>query len=95
METKKSKFCGSGQLMGEDLLVDLNLTQLKEILLDAENAQFKKSFVTKDGTKQETLKLKLVKRKEAQGYSTHFLVLNDYIKGENAKKLQVADDLPF
>ena len=81
--------------MGEDLLVDLNLTQLKEILLDADNAQFKKSFFTKDGTKQETLKLKLVKRKEAQGYSTHFLVLNDYIKGENAKKVQVTDDLPF
>ena len=95
METKKSKFCGSGQLMGEDLLVDLNLTQLKEILLDAENAQFKKSFTTKDGTKQETLKLKLVKRKEAQGYSTHFLVLNDYIKGENGKKIQEEDNLPF
>lgn len=95
METKKSKFCGSGQLMGEDLLVDLNLTQLKEILLDAENAQFKKSFTTKDGTKQETLKLKLVKRKEAQGYSTHFLVLNDYIKGENGKKVQEEDNLPF
>ena len=95
METKKSKFCGSGQQLNDDFLIDLNLNQLKEILLDAENAQFKKSFTTKDGARQESIKLKLVKRKEAQGYSTHFLVLNDYIKGENGKKVQEEDNLPF
>jgi len=95
METKKSKFCGGGQQLNDDFLIDLNLNQLKQILLDPDNAQFKKSFVTKDGEKQESLKLKLVKRKEAQGYSTHFLVLNDYVKGDNAQKKQVENDFPF
>ena len=33
------------------------------------------------------LKLKAVKRKEAQGYSTHFLCLNDYVKGEAKQDL--------
>jgi len=55
METKKSKFCGGGQQLNDDFLIDLNLNQLKEILLDAENAQFKKSFTTKDGVKQESI----------------------------------------
>lgn len=94
METKKSKFCGSGQQLGEDMLIDLNINQLREILSDPNNAQFKKKFTTKDG-EQESIKLKLVKRKEAQGYSTHFLVLNDYVKGENGTKKQVEDNFPF
>jgi hypothetical protein len=87
--TKQTQYCGSARELGDSLLIDLNLNQLREILAKAENAQFRSTFTTKDGTANEVLKLKAVKRKEAQGFSTHFLCLNDYVKGE-AKQ-----DLPF
>lgn len=86
---KQTQYCGSARELGDSLLIDLNLNQLREILAKAENAQFRSTFTTKDGTANEVLKLKAVKRKEAQGFSTHFLCLNDYVKRE-AKQ-----DLPF
>lgn len=89
MSDKKTQYCGSAKQLGESLLIDLNLNQLRDILANAENAQFRTRFKTKDGVENEVLKLKAVKRKEEQGYSTHFLCLNDYVKGE--KK----EDLPF
>jgi len=79
---KQTQYCGSARELGDSLLIDLNLNQLREILAKAENAQFRSTFTTKDGTANEVLKLKAVKRKEAQGFSTHFLCLNDYVKGE-------------
>ena len=86
---KQTQYCGSARELGDSLLIDLNLNQLREILAKAENAQFRSTFTTKDGTANEVLKLKAVKRKEAQGFSTHFLCLNDYVKGETKQ------DLPF
>ncbi len=88
---RKTKYCGSAQELGDSLLIDLNINQLREILSNPDNAQFKKEFTTKDGQTQEVIKVKAVKRKEAQGYSTHFLCLNDYVKGEKAQE----KDLPF
>lgn len=88
-DKKQTQYCGSAKELGDSLLIDLNLNQLKDILSKAENAQFRTSYTTKDGTLNEVLKLKAVKRKEVQGFSTHFLCLNDYVKGE-AKQ-----DLPF
>lgn len=90
---RKSQYCGSGNQMGETILIDLNINQLREILSNPENEQFKKRFTTKSGEEQETIKLKLVKRKEVQNYSTHFLALNDYVKGE--EKVQQATQAPF
>lgn len=89
---KKTQYCGSAQEMGDTLLIDLNVNQLRDILSDIANAGFMKEYVNKDGEKQQVIKLKAVKRKEAQGYSTHFLCLNDYVKGEKA---QQKSDLPF
>ncbi len=88
-ENKPTQYCGSGQELGDSLLMDLNVNQLREILANPDNVQFRKEFTTKDGKTQEVIKLKAVKRKEAQGYSTHFLCLNDYVKGEKKQ------DLPF
>ncbi len=88
---KQTQYCGSAQEMGDTLLIDLNVNQLRLILANAENNQFRKEFTNKDGEKQEVIKLKAVKRKEAQGYSTHFLCLNDYVKGEKKQE----QDLPF
>jgi hypothetical protein len=88
-DKKQTQYCGSAKELGDSLLIDLNLNQLKDILSKAENAQFRNTYTTKDGTVNEVLKLKAVKRKEVQGFSTHFLCLNDYVKGETKQ------DLPF
>ena len=90
----KTQYCGSGQALGETILVDLNINQLREILSNPDNEQFKKRFTTKSGEENEVIKLKLVKRKEVQNYSTHFLALNDYVKNEEGKT-QSKNDLPF
>ena len=90
-ENKTTQYCGSAQEMGDTLLIDLNVNQLRDILSNPDNAQFRKEFTTKDGRTQEVIKLKAVKRKEMQGYSTHFLCLNDYVRGEKKEE----KDLPF
>lgn len=88
---KQTQYCGSANKLGEDLLIDLNINQLRDILANAENAQFQKSFTTKAGVENVVLKLKAVKLKEPKQFQTHFLCLNDYVKGENNKN----QDLPF
>ena len=93
-EQKQTQYCGSGQSLGETILVDLNINQLREILANPDNQQFKKHFTTKTGQENEVIKLKLVKRKELQGYSTHFLALNDYVRNGEEKE-QAKNDLPF
>lgn len=92
---KKTQYAGSAQTLGEDLLIDLNINQLREILANPDNAPFRREFTTKDGTTQEVIKLKAVKRKELQGYSTHFICLNDYVKKNGEEKEQAKNDLPF
>ena len=92
-EKRETQYCGSGQALGDTILVDLNINQLREILSNPVNDQFKKHFTSKTGQQNEVIKLKLVKRKELQGYSTHFLALNDYVKGE--AEVQQATQTPF
>ena len=87
--TKQTQYCGGANQLGNDLLIDLNLNQLKQILANAENAKFQKSFTTKDGVENVVIKLKAVKLKEPKQFQTHFLCLNDYVKGE------AKEDLPF
>lgn len=91
-ENKPTQYCGAAQEMGDSLLIELNVNQLRDILSNPENAKFMREFATKDGSKQQVIKLKAVKRKEVQNYSTHFLCLNDYVKGEKKESDQ---DLPF
>lgn len=93
-ENKPTQYCGSGQSLGDTILVDLNINQLREILANPENEQFKKRFTSKSGQENEVIKLKLVKRKELQGYSTHFLALNDYVRDGEAK-VQEKNNIPF
>lgn len=91
---KKTQYCGSAKELGSDLLIELNINQLREILANAENAKFKYSYTDKAGNENEVIKLKAVKRKEPQGYNTHFLCLNDYVK-DGEKTVQKENDLPF
>lgn len=93
-ENKQTQYCGSAKQLGEDLLIELNINQLKDILANPSNEQFKSKFTSKDGKENQVIKLKAVKRKESQGFSTHFLCLNDYVKQDGAKK-QEANDFPF
>lgn len=86
MSEKKTQYCGQANQLGEDLLIDLNINQLREILANADNNQFKRTFTTRDGQTQETIKLKAVKLKERKEFQTHFLCLNDYVKGEAKKE---------
>lgn len=94
-EKKNTQYCGSAKELGSDLLIELNIGQLREILGNPDNEQFRSKWVDKNGVEQETIKLKAVKRKEAQGFSTHFLCLNDYVKQDGDKKVQKENDLPF
>ena len=91
---KKTQYCGSAKELGSDLLIDLNINQLREILGNPDNQQFKYTYTDKSGNDFEVIKLKAVKRKEPQGYNTHFLCVNDYVK-DGEKKAQDKNVAPF
>jgi hypothetical protein len=80
-------YCGQAAIrqtkIGQVVSIELDLTDLRAILVEAEQGQSEaqiREWTAKDGVVHKTIKLEAIPMREPGKYNTHSLKLNTYVK---------------